>query len=493
MRRNRLDRLLAKLKGSVLFSDEFPRRRRRSHAEWAGLTEEEHRRSHEPGLIAIDRAKDAWELAEIVNQLGKAKDPTAVPLLAELWANCALQPVRNAAGHALRAIGTPEARRALLDLIDDSDHLSVYLAVAAVFDENPATAFDRFSHYFDPTRVVEPGGAVIPNGVLAILAPSSFSWELNGKVPHWTNSGAPSWLRQDQRWVRLCVALRHDKQLGQTCRRVLRYADPNLVGPALEEARTRERPRVVRPVTRAAGDLLARYLRGECDAVWNDLRSYEALGGDLLEEARAVANETMKRVARGADMLCERLTALGWKPLYGELRTRPQAEDQEVMRRIEQVTEAALPVSLRAFWEVVGGINFVWDYNSGDTPDLGVALPMEKMDPLCVDPPEAVSRLFEEWEDQRSGVDPEIADPFNLDLAPDYLHKANISGGGPYGMELPFLGADPVFANEPHELPFVDYLRLCFRWATFPRLERHADRSDVREFLKVMTKDLPLF
>jgi hypothetical protein len=163
------------------------------------------------------------------------------------------------------------------------------------------------------------------------------------------------------------------------------------------------------------------------------------------------------------------------------------------MRRIEEITGAPLPVSLRAFWEVVGGINFVWDYERGGAPDLGVDLPMEEMDPLCVDPPEVVTRLFEEWEEQRSGVDPELADPFNLDLAPDYLHKANISGGGPYGIELPFLGADPVFANEAHQLPFVDYLRLCFRWAGFPRLERHADRPDVREFLKAMSKGLEPF
>ena len=94
------------------------------------------------------------------------------------------------------------------------------------------------------------------------------------------------------------------------------------------------------------------------------------------------------------------------------------------------------------------------------------------MDPLCVDSPGEVTRLFEEWEDQRLGVNPEFADPFNLDLAPDYLHKANISGGGPYGIELPFLGADPIFVNEVHELPFVDYLRLCFRWAGGVRRRR---------------------
>lgn len=495
MRHERFDDVLDTLKKSVLFSADFPKRRRYSHAEWAGLDEEELARSHEPGLIAIRRVKNAWDLADAVNQLGKAKHTAAVPLMAELWADCALQPVRNAAGHALRAIGIPEARRALLDLIEDSDHLSVYLAVAAVFDENEASAFDRFSHYFDPGRAAQTGGAVIPNAVLATFAPSSFAAGGNVELtPQWADSRAPSWLRRDLRWVKLCVVLRHDKQLGHTARAVLRYADPDLVGPALEEVQACEGPRIVRRATKAASDLLARYLRGEHGPVWNELRSHEALGGDLLAEAQELAKETMTRVARNADLLGERLASLGWRPLYSELRTTPRAEDQEVMRRIEEITGTPLPVSLRAFWEAVVGINFVWDYESGEAPDLGMGLPMDEMDPLCVDAPVVVTHVFEEWEEQRSGIDPELADPFNLDLAPDYLHKANISGGGPYGIELPFLGADPVFANEAHELPFVDYLRLCFRWAGFPRLERYADRPDVHRFLEeVMNKGLEPF
>jgi hypothetical protein len=240
-------------------------------------------------------------------------------------------------------------------------------------------------------------------------------------------------------------------------------------------------------------DLLARYLRGEHRPVWNELRSHQALGGDLLEEAQAVAQETMRRVAYDADLLAERLAAFGWIPLLGDLRTRPRLEDREVIRRIEGVTGAPLPVSLHAFWQVVGGINFVWNYERGDPPELGVDLPMDGMGPLWVDSPREATHLFEVWEDQRSGVDLPVAGPFQLDLAPDYLHKANTSGGAPYGIELPFFGADPVFMNEDHELPFVDYLRLCFRWAGFPRLEDDADRPDVREFLRLMCKNLEPF
>jgi hypothetical protein len=44
-----------------------------------------------------------------------------------------------------------------------------------------------------------------------------------------------------------------------------------------------------------------------------------------------------------------------------------------------------------------------------------------------------------------------------------------------------------------HILAFVDYLRLCFRWAGFPRLERYVERADVVAFVAEMTKGVEPF
>jgi hypothetical protein len=241
-----------------------------------------------------------------------------------------------------------------------------------------------------------------------------------------------------------------------------------------------------------SGDLLARYRRGQHDEVWNELRAHEFVVGDFLDEANTVAIETMKRVAFNADLLAERLAARGWKALWGSLRTAPQTEDAEVIERIEELTGARLPVSLRAFWEVVGGINFVWDYNSEEPPDLGGDLVME--DPLCIYSPHEIADEIEFWESDREDLSPEDWGPFSLPLAPDYLHKAQISGSDAYAIELPFTGVDPIFANEGHDLPFVDYLRLCFKFAGFPRLERYPDRTPAtRSFLTEMAKGLEPF
>ncbi len=485
------DDLVRRLTKSVLYAPDFPRRKRLTHAEWAALNEDQRNEHQSAGLTAFRLATNHSELADVVDKLGDSKHESAVTVLGELWSNCAVEPIRIAAGHTLRKIGTPAARKALVDLIEDADHMSVFMAVQAIFDENPDTSFDRCAKYFAPDSVARPGGAVIPNEILKTFAPSSF---LGGKTPQWTESRAPIWFQQDKRWLELCVNLRRDKLLGSTARQVLRYANAQSVKQSLQEAKTRESPFVIHATTKGSGDLLTRYRQGQCEGVWRELRAHECIGGDLLKEAEEVATETMKRVAFNADLVAKRLADHGWKPLYGSLRTTPRDEDSNVIKQIEEITGAPLPISFRAFWKIVGGINFVWNYDSDEKlPSLGVDLPMDGLDPICINCAEDVTWLFEEWEYQRSNIDPELWDPVSLDLAPDYLHKANISGGAAYAIELPFYGADPIFENEEHNLPFVDYLRLCFRWGGFPRLERHAERSDVQHFLDKMTRDFEAF
>lgn len=242
------------------------------------------------------------------------------------------------------------------------------------------------------------------------------------------------------------------------------------------------------------GDLIGRYRSGEFEAVWREIRSQGSVDGEFRQEVMEVAEETMRRVARNADLLTERLQAEGWQALSGELRTPPSSDDSDVFERIEQITEGPLPPSLYAFWTVVGGVDCVWNYNSsGPMPGLGVDLAMEEMDPICVDPPRQVTYLFDQWLDQKTRPDPGLVDPFSLDLAPDHYHKADVSGGEPYGIELPFHGADPIFANERHGLPFVDYLRLCFKWAGFPGLNEYRDWDDARNFVERFGKDLEPF
>jgi hypothetical protein len=173
------------------------------------------------------------------------------------------------------------------------------------------------------------------------------------------------------------------------------------------------------------------------------------------------------------------------------LRTPPKPGDEVVLARVTEISSAPVPPTLLAFWRVVGGINWVWDYKSeAGPPDIGFDLPLEEHDALCVFAPVSVTYLFDEWIDQLKATGPDSKDQLCIDLAPDYLHKANISGGSPYCIEVPYFGADPIFSGERHGLPFLDYLRLAFRWGGFPGLEQHSARSDVQDFVARFCKDL---
>jgi hypothetical protein len=486
------DEILVLLRNSALFSADLPRRASVSHLDAARAAERT--RLLEPGIAAIRATSDHSNLSEHVRALGRARHAPAVPLLVELWNSCAVQPVRVEAGFALRQIGTPEARAALQDAIDDADSFSTELAIAAIFDEDPARAYERLAARFEPGRVSQPGGAAVPDAVLRTFAPSSFTG-VQELVPRWHDPRARHWLEDDARWLDLCASLRRDEILGDAARQALRWADPTRVKAALERVRRLEAPvaRQVRSVAR--GDLLARYLRGDHEAVWWELRTAPAIDGAFREEALAVSRETMRRFGVAADRIAERLASRGWQPLSGALRTAPSPDDADLIARVERITHAPLPPSLRAFWEIVGGVDFIWNYNLDEPrPDLGADLELEDLDALAIDPPPTLVSAFDAWEDDQHGlIDPELGEPFRVDLAPDRLTKADISGGPPYGVELPFPGVDPLFGNGEWSAPLVEYLRTAARWGGFPGLEKFGDRSGVQRLVSDLGRDLDPF
>jgi hypothetical protein len=65
-----------------------------------------------------------------------------------------------------------------------------------------------------------------------------------------------------------------------------------------------------------------------------------------------------------------------------------------------------------------------------------------------------------------------------------------VSGGDPYEMSIPDLRADGELLNERHNLFFVEYLRLCFRYGGFPGYE---GRDGVPSVLATLSAELIAF
>jgi len=245
------------------------------------------------------------------------------------------------------------------------------------------------------------------------------------------------------------------------------------------------------------GRYLDRYLAGEHKQVWDELI---ALGSDVrkprhLEAAKQVAQETMRRVAANVDALVERLLSIDYifkeedphwyraaererprrgTPKASEVRARvpPGPEAQQQLRELEELA-GPLPLSLAAFYEIVGSVGLM-GYHDTIAPDSGGHfLP----DPLVVLPLDAMLQ--------------EIASGYSegaITIAPDSFHKANFSGGAPYEMKLPDPRADGELLNESRGLFFVDYLRLAFRHGGFPGYEG-IDR-DLPPEIAMLSRDL---
>jgi hypothetical protein len=218
---------------------------------------------------------------------------------------------------------------------------------------------------------------------------------------------------------------------------------------------------------------LERYTAGEYEQVWNDLL---ALGPAVREEpnysqARAVAEETMRRVRRNCELIVDRLRALGYQfGVYPDGSPLPYtpgpllALDDAALSDMAEVEEAVgpLPISLVAFWQQVGTVDFIGMLRSWPT----------ELDPLVVYPPEAA---LSDLGDRDEMI--ESMGHFEFGFAPDNLHKDNVSGGAPYGVQLPDPAADFLLRNEPHNLYFVPYLRYAIlRFGGFPGLD-HGDEE----------------
>ena len=227
-------------------------------------------------------------------------------------------------------------------------------------------------------------------------------------------------------------------------------------------------------------DHLERYLNGEYQRVWDELQT---MGAAALEEPNRavtsqVAQETMRRVGRNCSRLVSRLTALGYRfgiypdGSHGYYSMGPLVAPDRDLHSDLSTLEAAVgpvPLSLVAFWKEVGSVDLV-----GMHPGWPTGL-----DPLVVDPPAAGVSELDEMADMLDTLG-----HFEASLAPDHLHKDNISGGAPYAVELPCKAADFVLANESHAMLFVPYLRMAIlRYGGFPGLEGRESELEVLESL----------
>jgi hypothetical protein len=421
--------------------------------------------------LAFDRGRDQAAKAApgadlvrpLLSALCKLGHSPALPDLLAMATGHPAAALRQAAVTSVLAFSEPEAKRVLRALVSDAKVFGT--GVFFVVRSEPALAFEVLSPWLSAERVNGRCARQVASAIVSALREDAVA---RAREPSLREATGSSCLATDARWVDLIVAHEKNEELGAWTLLKLFGAEEVAQARARLRAQTREAPAAARPA-----DRLARYKAGEHQEVWQELLKLGDLSEApaLREEALAVARETMIRVRDVVDILAERLAMLGVL-CEREVRTAP---DPEGLAWVERGF-GPLPLSVAAFFEIVGSVSFDLAAGAAQTATLER---LRSGQPLVVIPVrETVEHLGE------PGV-AETDAPRYLWLAPDEC------GGPPYSIRASNGVADAVLLHEPHHLPFVEYLRLCVKWGGFLGLERAAKKP--RAFLARVTKDLPPF
>ncbi|MFF4449462.1 hypothetical protein [Streptomyces sp. NPDC001502] len=416
----------------------------------------------------------------LAHRLAEARYAPAVPALRELFTR--QRRFLATAGQSLLEIGTPEALEAAaspLSLagvpIDEYDrHDRQTIAIDALLRADPSRAFDVLAPLFEEQALRSGDNrSESARTVLEKLAPAQATAE--------------------PRWIERSLMAAQDRELGATARALLGRLDPGIVDEAAARVRKRKRKAAARSTVKPpAGDLIERYRAGEHERVWEELAALDRRPPKALAaQAEAVAMETMEWVRCGLEAVVERLRAEAY-PFHKKARALvpPPRDALRSVKRVERLTGGRLPLSLRAFYLVVGSVDlsgsaekFRHDPNRHGpepkrheivhVPEKYPFMYLSHFDPLVVLPLEEAVAEAERWaREERDGLG--MNAPLDLTIGPGPSFKANPRDAQPEPVDtvrLPGPFADvELHRGRGGTAPFVGHLRGCLAWGGFPGL-----------------------
>ncbi len=190
------------------------------------------------------------------------------------------------------------------------------------------------------------------------------------------------------------------------------------------------------------------------------------------EEALGFALQLMVRVRSWAAETVEALQKSGYRFVYPERAILdPDSDASDWVRELRQ-KGVHLSLAFEAWLRVIGGVNLMGTHPSWSRSAYAFDDSADRQEPIYTDPlvvempKDYANYLYDEWLEARSQS--EAQSPFRVEIAPDHLHKANVSGGLPYQLSAGRPAVDGFVWNERHGIGFVGYLRKAIEWGGFP-------------------------
>ncbi|MDB5319628.1 MAG: hypothetical protein JWN40_1259 [Phycisphaerales bacterium] len=211
------------------------------------------------------------------------------------------------------------------------------------------------------------------------------------------------------------------------------------------------------------------------------------MGVELFDPARAraalaFARKVMAFARRNVELLAERLERGGYRFAHPNGPWRRSGND--VTERVEQLArlDVHVPVAIHAWMLEVGDVDFC-----GTHPDwprtgyVGMGDDGAESEPWYTDPLVVGFSID----------DPEQAgEPRRLDIAPDVITKANVSGGAPVWVGTTSPTFDACLVGQSGSFTLLSYLRHAFAWGGFPGFEYQpkAPREMLAELARGLTR-----
>ncbi|HWB25640.1 MAG TPA: hypothetical protein VG738_09180 [Chitinophagaceae bacterium] len=236
--------------------------------------------------------------------------------------------------------------------------------------------------------------------------------------------------------------------------------------------------------------LYDKYLNGQTREVYQDIEKLgdKAFSDFYFNDIEKVLTETFERTAYNLAIIYKDLQQINYlfktapKNNYEKPLHSPLPNTDALLKQLDRAVKpfGYVPLSLKFFYKIVGGVNFGWDYNTNEDYIWNLADPVQiaSLDAVI----ETVTDKYWVQEIKEYVDDEDFGVPF-LDLSADYLHKDNISGGPAYALQITNRpGIDSKFLNEPNNTTFIDYLRICFYNCGFPGIKRPELQNDYLHF-----------
>ncbi|WP_437994369.1 hypothetical protein [Sorangium sp. So ce145] len=437
-----------------------------------------------PGEVQRNERVGRW----LIRELRAARHEPAIPVLSYLARACD-RLLGEEALEALFHIGTERSYRALLDSIPalfsvtrvgPPVYRSIPVAVRAAIALDPGSSTRTLADYFDPARLEAREGRFRAEHILMASKPG---------------------VEADPRWFDVATSL-----LGGTsfyvAREFLSAFDPATVRAALARAGYKP-PEPTAPRLHplpAAPRWVERYEAGEHEAVWSEIAALEdsVRDGAVLDEAAAVARSMMTRVRTNLERIVEALKKRKYAFAAGSAKKAfpgPSAKAGKELAAIEELLGGPLPLSLRAFYEVVGSVDLTEVFDAKYDDKALFFSGYGQFDPIVVFRPAATLEILRPRVAAEERHLPELRRPIKkLEIGTDPAHKAAPTNPNDwtYSVEVQGTAADGLLRQGDRSMPFVDYLRAVLRSGGFLAL---ADQPHERVWRQreALTKDVSPF